>query len=242
MSAPRNAGAYASNDPTCREILPDSFPMHLNGIMRRLKESLADAPGILPLRIRRYERAFAHNVHSNLFRGVYATYGEAAESAPRGRPVGYDNEGSAKLYGDLATRIASHDYPAMLWLQRLFDDGSKNLFDFGGHVGITYYAYRKYLRYPAGLRWRVYDLPAVVAEGVERAMQRDRERQLSFSERFGDASGADILFASGSLQYIPSRIGDMLVGLSDRPRNIVVNQLPVHPEKSYFTLNSIGTA
>src|SRR5262245_46295825 len=121
--------ATLSSDPRGRRILPDSFPMHLSGLMKRLTEGIADAPGIRPLRMNRYERAFASNVHSNLFRGVYATYAEAEQSAPPGRPIGYDNSSSAKLYGDLTARIASHDYPMMLWLQRLIDQGVRNVFD-----------------------------------------------------------------------------------------------------------------
>jgi putative methyltransferase (TIGR04325 family) len=216
--------------------------MQFKRILRRLTEGLADAPGIRQLRLGRYERMFARNVHANLFRGVYESYEEALRSAPTGRHLGYDNPGSAKLYERLIHRIAAYDYPVLLWLQRLFDERAKRVFDFGGHVGIAYYSYRKYIRYPLDLRWTVYDLPAVVAEGIARASQQDSDRQLSFTQRFVDGSGSDVMLASGSLQYLPTSFGDMLAKLTSPPRHILVNQLPVHPKSSYFTLNSIGTA
>jgi putative methyltransferase (TIGR04325 family) len=140
-------------------------------------------------------------------------------------------------------RIAAYDYPVLLWLQRLFEDEkASRVFDVGGHVGLAYYSYRRYIRYPADLRWTVYDVPAVVAEGIQRASQNDADHQLAFTESFLDGSGSDILLASGSLQYIPAQLGEMLDKLASPPKHVLVNQLPVHPESSYFTLNSIGTA
>jgi putative methyltransferase (TIGR04325 family) len=177
-----------------------------------------------------------------MFRGVFASFADAERSAPTVKALGYDNSDSAKLYDDLTKRIAAYDYPVLHWMGRLFEGGATRVFDLGGHVGVAYYSYRRYLRYPENLEWKVYDLPAVVEEGRKRAKEQDSFGALKFTVDFRDASDTDVLFASGSLQYLPTRLGALLKTLSTLPSHIIVNQLPVHPHKSYFTLNSIGTA
>jgi len=54
--------------------------------------------------------------------------------------------------------------------------------------------------------------------------------------------GSDILFASGSLQYLPQRLAHYLGEWSKLPRRIVINITPIHSVQSYFTVNGIGTA
>ena len=41
--------------------------------------------------------------------------------------------------------------------------GARRLFEFGGHVGVAYYAYRSHLTLPEGFSWTVCDVPAVAA-------------------------------------------------------------------------------
>ena len=57
-----------------------------------------------------------------------------------------------------------------------------------------------------------------------------------------DADGVDIIYASGVLQYLPQTLAEIVAGLKRRPRRIIVNTAAIHPSKSFFTLNSIGTA
>jgi putative methyltransferase (TIGR04325 family) len=63
-----------------------------------------------------------------------------------------------------------------------------------------------------------------------------------FSDSLADASGADVLLASGVLQYLPTSLPEILAGLASRPRRIIINTAPIHPTRSFFTLNGIGTA
>lgn len=187
-----------------------------------------------------YDRRFAQNRDQNLFRGVFATAEEAARSAPRNRPIGYDTVEAAAMYR-IPARPDTHDYPALFWLSRAIADGARTVFDIGGHVGIKFYAFRDALRYPADLRWTVCDVPAVVEAGRRIAIERGVAGQLGFTVDHDAVCGVDVLFASGVLQYLPQTLPDWLARLSVPPRQIVVNTAPLHPEREFFTLNSIGT-
>jgi putative methyltransferase (TIGR04325 family) len=189
---------------------------------------------------RDYEERFANNRFGNLFRGVYASFAEAQASVPPTRPVGYDNTEAAAMYRDRTERVHPTDYPVLFWLDRLLPS-VRRLFEFGGHVGVAYYAYRRYLRAPEGLQWTVCDVPAVVEAG--RALARERGAEgLAFTTAPGEADGADLFFASGSLQYVEAPLAELLRPLARRPAHVVVNMTPLHPARTFVTLNSIGTA
>lgn len=187
-----------------------------------------------------YRRKFLANCDDNLFMGSFDTFAAAEAAAPASMPVGYDNAEAAKtLYSH---QIYFWDYPALFWIERSLEDGMRSFFDLGGHVGIKYYAFRRVANYPAELRWRVCDVPGVIQAGRDLAIQREATAQLSFCADFREASGHDVLYASGSLQYLPTRIGDVLASLRDKPRRIVLNTTAMHPERTMHTLNSIGVA
>lgn len=208
----------------------------------RALDRITDLPVLRDVARRRYDRVFENNQNQNLFRGVFPTFEEAERSAPRTRPTGYDNDDAAAMYVERSRKIYPTDYPVMFWLQKLFADGSGNCFDLGGHIGVSYYAYRKYLHYPQSLRWAVHDVPAVMAQGRRWASDNDRDGNLTFSDDFAGASGADILMAQGSLQYLPDTLAARLQKLAVPPHHIILNLTPLHEMLSYFTLQSIGTA
>ena len=158
-------------------------------------------PGILDWRKRRFDHAFADGNYGGVCRGIYASYEEAAAAAPKTLPLGYDNDGPARMYQDRLVRVFPSDYPMMFWLQKAFAEGARRVFDLGGHVGISYYAYQRHLPYPSDLSWRVCDVPAVVRSGLELARTRDDQHRLSFTEHFEEADNADVLFTSGCVQY-----------------------------------------
>ena len=189
-----------------------------------------------------YEKQFAGNRDANLFRGVFESAESAVNTVPRAGKVGYDNEESAALYDYHLVRVFAHDYPALYWLGRCFAEGLRTVVDLGGHVGIKYYAFGRYLDYPAGLRWHVCDVPSVVNRGKEIASTRDRAGSIDFCSSPGDAAASDVLFASGSLQYLPYGVKDLLETLAESPKRIIINTTPLHPRLSFFTLNSIGAA
>lgn len=202
---------------------------------------LALLPGIRHLRRRAYDRRFAANRGENLFRGVFPSAEAALASAPASRPLGYDNEEAATMYAP-RRRPETYDYPAMFWLDRAIRAGARRIFDVGGHVGLHYYAFRDCLDYPVDLHWTVCDVTAVVDRGRRIAEERGVSAQLAFTDDYAALDGADLLLASGSLQYLPMTLADWLRGVSRPPPRIVVNTTPMHPAKDFYTLNSIGTA
>jgi putative methyltransferase (TIGR04325 family) len=205
-------------------------------------EKLKDLPPVLAWRRRRYDRQFVELKAGHLFRGVFDTFEAAAASKPADMKPSYDNAQAAAMYLDRLTAVYPSDYPVMFWLQRLLRDGARNFFEIGGHIGVAYYAYQRYLDYPSDLRWSILDLPAVVEQGQRHAQAHDARRQLSFTLDWPTASSADILLAAGSLQYLPRTLDAMLAELKVLPRHLLLSMTPVHPERSYYTLQNIVTA
>ncbi|HEU4778286.1 MAG TPA: TIGR04325 family methyltransferase [Steroidobacteraceae bacterium] len=204
-------------------------------------------PGLLErFRRHQFDKQFAAHVEGgfggNLYRGVFKTFEEAQASAPQGKPLGYDNPAAADLYLERTRRIYPSDYPVVYWLDRLFRSGLRTVFDFGGHIGLGYYAYRKYVTYPEGMRWTVHDVPAVMARGRELSQGMDPERRLSFADGVAAADGYDVFFSAGALQYLPTTLAEMLAPLARKPRALVLNLAPLHPAESFYTLQSIGAA
>jgi putative methyltransferase (TIGR04325 family) len=212
------------------------------GGAHRAVDALAGWPVVGEALRRRYDAAFAANRDDNLFRGVFATFEEAARSAPATLPLGYDNPASAAMYMDRTRKTYPTDYPVLFWMQKLLREGCTSVFDLGGHVGVSYYAYRRYLDYPATLQWRVHDVPAVMAQGRILASERDRDGRLGFCETFEEADGKQILTAQGSLQYLPETLAERLARLASPPPHLIINLTPLHESRSYFTLQSVGTA
>lgn len=177
--------------------------------------------------------------HLRLFSGIYPDFKSALRSVPRDRLVGFDNEPSARRVADDLFRVFSMDYPIIFWLSRLLPD-SRLLFDWGGNIGISYFAFRRHLSYPAGLTWLVNDVPAVVKEGLETA-QKFASPELRFTSSMSQLSEADILLAAGTLQFIEAPF-EVLRAQPALPRHILLNKVPVYSLPAAVTLQNMGTA
>ncbi|MDX2184076.1 MAG: methyltransferase, TIGR04325 family [Gemmatimonadaceae bacterium] len=204
-------------------------------------ETLKALPPILAWRRARFERYFATASNVNAYYGVFDTWELARASAPQTKPIGYDNPDSAELHRDAVTPLAS-DYPAMHWLARAFADGATQVLDIGGHLGQKYYAFRDRLPLPPDARWTVFDVPAVADAGAALARTRDSARQLDFRTSVPSSLAHTVVFASGSVQYLPQGLAATLATAAPRPARIVVNTAALHPTRTFYTLNSIGTA
>jgi putative methyltransferase (TIGR04325 family) len=169
------------------------------------------------LRMRRYERYFAEGKPFLAHRGVYQTLAEARQSIPAASARGYDDTAAANLHLDRTELVYPSDYPAMLWLNRLFRDGCTTVFDVGGNVGVSYYSFGRFMELPPSLRWLVCEVPSTVQQGRRLAAERDRRKQLGFTEAVEDAEGFDVLMACGVTQYLPTPLSDSL-GSSPRSR------------------------
>lgn len=199
-------------------------------------------PGIGGLQRRRFDKAFEQGEYAGLCRGVFESAQAAAAQAPKSLPLGYDHDGPAAMYRERLKKIYASDYPMMHWLARAFADQSKTVFDLGGHVGVSYYAYQRYLDYPENLTWQVNDVPAVNTLGRELAQMLDERRAISFTDDFSGANGTDIVFTSGCLQYLEESLAQKIADLAHRPRWVLVNLLPLHKSKAFWTVQNIETA
>jgi putative methyltransferase (TIGR04325 family) len=207
---------------------------------RRAVRTLLMSPLLRGKLEERYEQHFSTAQKANLFRGVYASFEEAQRTAPPTKPTGYDNPGPAAMYRDRPKALPLSEYPVLFWLSRTVP-GAKRLFDLGGHVGVKYYDFRTRLELPAGFTWQVMDVPAVVDAGRQLARETGAT-VLDFTSRREDVDGADVLYASGSLQYLEKPLHEIVAPLAAKPRHIIINLTPMHAGPAFYTLQSIGTA
>jgi len=214
----------------------------MTGRVQRTLEAVGGLPGLRQLRKSRFDAAFASSQRIGCCRGVYETAAQAAGHAPATRPLGYDNEDAAGMYRDRLSRVFSSDYPMMLWLQKTFTAGARSVYDLGGHIGLAYYAYQRHVTFPLDVSWTVHDVPAVLESGRREALTSDPARRLHFSDRIDVASGMDLFFTAGCLQYLEDSLAQRLAALPKKPEWVLVNLLPLHEERAYWTVQSIGTA
>ena len=213
--------------------------MSLPEAYKSFNNKIKTIPPVRSLLKYEFNRRFATATSTNLFRGVFDNFEQAIVSAPKTKKIGYDNPEAAGMYRNRLHRVFPSDYPMLFWLSYLFKENSF-VFDLGGHVGISYYAYKQYIEYPENLNWLIYDVPEVIKAGVAIA-QQENSKGLNFTTNFTDADGADILLASGSLQYIETPLSKSLPELTKKPKHILINMLPLYDGEKFVTLQSIGT-
>ncbi|MEO5738268.1 MAG: methyltransferase, TIGR04325 family [Variovorax sp.] len=185
-----------------------------------------------------YRRKFIDNVDEHLFMGSYPSFEAAAAAAPTSKPLGFDNaEEARKLYSQ---QVFFFDYPGLFWLGRSLEDGMRSVFDLGGHAGIKFHAFRRMLNYPPDLHWTVCDVPGVVQAGLEIAAERGVGKELDFTTDFKDASGYDVLFIAGTLQFMPETLTQVIDALAVKPKRIILNTTAVHADRAIFTVHSLG--
>lgn len=214
----------------------------MSAALHRLLDSALAAPGISSLVERRFEKLFTSGAIPGMCHGVFRSYAAAATAAPETAPLGYDNAGAAKLYYERMDRVYPGDYPAMLWMQKLFAAGVTRVFDLGGHVGISYYAYQEHIEYPADLRWELFDVPAVMEAGKGIAATRDERGALHFVDSLASAAESELFFSAGCLQYIEATLAQQLRTLTALPEWVLINFVPMHEHTDFWTVQSIQDA
>lgn len=186
-----------------------------------------------------YARFFATRP-ANRFRGAYSSFSAAEASIPSGQRVGYDHEELAGMYRLRMEKACQSDYGMLFWLRDLIGPATL-LFDFGGHVGVSYYGWKRYLNYPRGMRWRVYEVPAIVREGQELAAQSSSDG-LEFTSDLAAGRNCTIFMAAGSLQYVDMSLPDVLSRIGTLPPHLFVNKMPLYDGESFVTVQSTGRA
>lgn len=211
------------------------------GGLRHLAYRARNVPMLGGALAQAYRRYFdgARGEEVRLFRGVFPSFEAATRNIPSGRPLGYDDPVSAtRMLGEWLA-VHANDYPVLFWLGRLLPR-SKMVFDWGGSVGLKYFAFRPYLDYPVDLTWVVSEVPAVAELGREIA-QRESAPALCFTTAFDELANADILLASGVVQFIDDPIA-VLRAQARLPRHLIINKVPVYDKPSAVTLHNMGTA
>lgn len=211
----------------------------INKLLRISRSILIENPLSISIRKLGYEQLFSKATGANLFRGVFSSFSEAVASAPSTKPIGYDHPEPAGMYVDRTHRVYSSDYPVLFWIRSILKPGLK-IFDLGGHIGVSYYAYQKYLEYPDGLQWLVCDVPEVTQAGEKFAKNR-QESRLKFTNDYAAVDSHELLLASGSLQYIEESLAELLEPITNKPGHIIVNLLPAYEGEPFVTLQNIGT-
>jgi putative methyltransferase (TIGR04325 family) len=171
------------------------------------------------------------------YRGIYASLEQARAAAPASRQFGYDNPQAAKLYRR-HIQLRWGDHAVLYWLSQTMAPASR-LFDIGGNIGISFYAFEPYLHYPPEFQWRVYELPAAVELG-RRFQQENPRSQLAFTTSLDDMAECDLVLASGALQYIDWNLADEFANRSHRPQHVLINKLPMYDGPEFVTLQDIG--
>jgi putative methyltransferase (TIGR04325 family) len=202
--------------------------------LEKQKLSRSDTRPIISALYQKLKRLISHGK----FRGAYATREQAIASVRPGKLVGYDNDAVVNISLDEMSKIALLDYPVLYWLKCI---NPTCILDAGGHVGTKFRAFRTHLDLDNNIIWVVYDVPAVVRAGQAFA-ERDHLQRLSFIDDLSKAPNADVLLASGLLQYLDIPFSDLLKQLPTLPRHLVLNKVATRDGPTVVTLENFGCA
>ncbi len=138
---------------------------------------------------------------------------------------GHEGPETAKMHLELSKVPRESDYAALFHLAPLMSQ-TRFIYDLGGNVANLYYCYAKYLQFRPDMVWRVLDLPENMARGAALARERGVQ-QIQFSKSWAEASGADILIASGSIHYFQTPLPKMIEELEHKPQYVLINRTPL---------------
>lgn len=213
--------------------------MPLRATAVSLAQRLMSQPPVRDLRERLYRRRFERTSRwQALHYGLYRSFAEARADAPAGeRPVGYVLD-DAWFANRAATSIASHDYPVLFHLAPLMPE-LRVMFDYGGHFGVHYTAYRRYLTYRPDLRWIICEQPEVAAKGEEHRRQHGLD-QLEFVTDFAAGEGADALISAGCIHFVERPFVAQLAELKRPPPHVFLNKVPAIDRETRVTIQNTG--
>jgi putative methyltransferase (TIGR04325 family) len=174
---------------------------------------------------------------ADYFRGVFPDYKSALAALPPNQPQGFDSEDAPDYWLKNFSHFRNEDYPVLLWLEKILQPDDR-LFDLGGGFGQTFYAYSKYLVFPAGMRWCVCDVASFTRYGESLALERGFASSLSFTNDWKAADGSTIYLTNGTLQYLEPGLAEILSDLKSKPRHVLVNRVPAYPGETFFTIQS----
>lgn len=201
---------------------------------RALSSRVADVASVVRGRLLMASPFYPH------FSGAYRSYQEAMNAIPARKLAGYNHEEIADVTFVEMCSVAPWDYPVIHWLYRLMPT-ARRILDAGGHMGTKFRAFRDHLTFEPDHEWIVYDVPAIVKAGRQRA-DADGLTGLSFTDDIASAGRTDIFLASGLLQYVDVPFPELLSKLREKPRHIIINKLAVREGATVVTLENFGKA
>lgn len=216
-------------------------------VVRKLKDLSKQTINRIPIASDYYRYYWCFPRQTTACRGIYKTFTDATASLPPDSRISY-NQSDIHEHPDISEltscrtlgRLDSIDTPLIPWLKSAFDDSS-TVFDLGGNVGVSYYAFKQHLDFPENLRWTVCEVPEIVKAGKKIA-EENNSRELSFTTEFTEADGTDIFLSCGTLQYIEPSLAQLLTQLGKKPKHLLINYVPFYDGKPYVTLQNIGYA
>ena len=185
----------------------------------------------------RFHRAFPGRVR---FYGAWNNFEEATKAIPKHKLAGYNHKELSTIGFEEMSSVLPWDYPVIYWLSRILNSDSI-LLDAGGHMGTKFRAFSSYVEIIPSVRWVVYDLPKIAEEGRRLAAQNGLS-SLEFISDLSDAPNADILLASGLLQYVDQSLGDLLNCLPARSKYVLLNKVAVRDGERVVTLENFDFA
>ena len=198
--------------------------------------NLSVLPGYLPPR-RSGVLDFVVGKEFGHYRGRFLTSEEARDSLPATRRSAYDNEALVSIGIESFSTIHSFDWPILALCQKLMRENHLHaVTDFGGHVGVKFYAFKDLLNLPEDFRWQIVDVPAMVREGRKRVPAG--VHSLCFYENLEETEACDALLCSGVLQYLDFSIEQIVGRLPRKPYMIFVNKVPMSSVEGFFTMET----
>ena len=202
-------------------------------------DTLKELPLLYDYRRHRYRNRFL-NEEFGTFWGVFDSFNSALSSVPKEIASSYQDESLVDFHLDQFMQLLPFDWPVLYFLSDLISKGSaRSMIDFGGHVGVKYYAYQKLLALPDDFHWRVVDLAPMVAEGRRRCADF-KPRHLTFYDDVALAPASDILFCSGVLQFCPFTVDAIIQQCVSRPRYVIINKIPFSQDGAFVTLENFN--
>jgi putative methyltransferase (TIGR04325 family) len=219
--------------------------------MYQNKQVLEGVPGVRWMLRAAYDRRVRAGPDKWQFWSAFPTYHDAvaaAEAAGLAKDaIGYESGVIATRGRSTYEQMYIHDYAALWWLARFVslatDDSTRPLtiVDLGGHYGEKYRVFRHIWQPARAASWIVLETSSG-ARAAAALPPSDQLPELHFTADRGCLNGATILYASGSLQYIPDTLWEILDAVADPPMHIVLNKLPLSEGRDCWTIQNAWTA
>ena len=183
-----------------------------------------------------YQRQFEKRSPS--CHGLYKSFAQAAHDSPGDKLSGYDHRVISEFYRQSIDAFNPGDYPVLFWLSQVLPQ-TRFVFELGGSIGLGYYGYHRYLKFPPELRWVICEVPEAVRVGREIALER-HETALEFTEQREIDADPELYATFGALQYIEEPFAQIIGSLRRKPPHLLVNRVPLSDGDGFVTLQNNG--